>query len=90
MNNDTSLQDPNITSQAQNSADKAERAVIQAQSHPSAETISNAWNSIETAEHALNQAMQSDTDGHRQPLHEVRSQLEQHRRDLSEVESKQR
>jgi hypothetical protein len=57
---DSSLQSQTPVSQAQNSANKARRAVEQALSHPSEQTMEQAANSIERAERAIEQASESE------------------------------
>ncbi|MNW49012.1 hypothetical protein D3C74_264110 [compost metagenome] len=81
----SSLQAQSPIADAQQSVGKAHRAVRQAQSHPSEDTVSNAYNAMNKAEKALQQA-EEYLSQQPEPVERAREELGQDRYDLSQVE----
>ncbi|MEK4511072.1 hypothetical protein EJP82_14940 [Paenibacillus anaericanus] len=79
----SSLQAQSPLADAQQSVGKVHRAVKQAQSHPSDETVENAYNAINKAENALSQAAGSLN---QEPLQRAYEDLQQDQADLEQVE----
>lgn len=82
----SSLQSDSPLAGAQNSVDKAENAVKQAQSHPSAQMIDQANNTLDTATRAVEQADDSDNQAAYQ---EACNQLQEAQQQLSDVANDQ-
>lgn len=84
----SSLQGQSPIADAQQSVVKVHRAVKQAQSHPSEETIENAKNAAYKAENALQQAISySEGSIYQEPLERVNEDLYEDLVDLQEVEN---
>lgn len=84
----SSLQGQSPIADAQQSVVKVHRAVKQAQSHPSEETVENAKNAAYKAENALQQAI-SHSEGsiNQEPLERVNEDLYEDLVDLQEVQN---
>ncbi|RAV21929.1 hypothetical protein [Paenibacillus contaminans] len=80
----TSLQSSNSISQAQDAAESAHSAVTKAQSHPAEQLIEEAYNSLDTAENALQQALKVPN---QEPVERVKEQLQEDRANLQNIAS---